>query len=82
MGWGGVGRGRGGREGLHTFSTGCVEGRVEESWVGGQERGGEMGGGLEREGGCTHAPLSADIGLIRHWSRALLVKDLDSFLLV
>ena len=38
-----------------------------------QRRGRERGGGLEREGGGTHVPLSADIGLIRHWSRALLV---------
>ena len=67
-----------GGRGSSLVSTGGVNGRVEESLGGGQRqrRDGERGGG------DTHVMLSANIGIFRHWSKALLVWDLDSCFVV
>ena len=59
--------------GLSLTSTNRVEGREEES-LGWGRVGGREGVRREGEAGGGHAlPLSADIGLFRHWSRALRV---------
>ena len=77
MGWG-EGGGRGEREReregpltyLHQQGGGGGGGVPGVGW---NRLGGEGGGGERERVGDTHVPLSADIGLVRHWSRALLV---------